>query len=118
MDKARWRGGDLWNCPDVLRQQAAERWFGPGTQVRRLTSGLYQSVTLADGSWASMGEDQVRAVLRKAGAASPVVAATPQEGLFVLEVGARAWSWAQDCNPYELNEEGDIMVMIPREGES
>ena len=27
------------------------------------------------------------------------------EGVFRDELGERAWSWAQDCNPHELNTE-------------
>ena len=38
---------------------------------------------------------------------------TEQEALYAIELGYRAWTWAQDCNPYEMNSEEEIQDMIP-----
>ena len=38
---------------------------------------------------------------------------TEQEELSQHEVGARAWSWAQDCNPFELNDQDAVNDFVP-----
>ena len=35
-----------------------------------------------------------------------------QEDLFAAELGNRAWSWAEDCNPYELNDIQEVMAFL------
>lgn len=35
-----------------------------------------------------------------------------QEDLFRTEVGARAWSWAQDCNPFEINDPEEVLFFV------
>lgn len=35
-----------------------------------------------------------------------------QEAVFTAELGERAWSHAQDCNPFELNDEDDVLAYV------